>query len=135
MIVYEVVRSCSISYTVNGEDNGFALYPGDFIFIEPDACWIKKESRFSFEPTYLKQSKLLKIYHNKLVSFGDKPEDSKYEWTWIEDINLVHPVINKKIVVEFFDKMNPFTGSPPCKNVTFQWDREEKLNKLLAIKK
>jgi len=80
MIVYEVVRSCSISYTVNGEDNGFALYPGDFIFIEPDACWIKKESRFNFEPVYIKQSKLLKIYHNKLVLFGDKPEDTKHEW-------------------------------------------------------
>lgn len=131
MIIYEVVKTCSISYTENGEDNGFALYPGDFFFIETDSCWVRKESRFHSEPVYSKQSKLVKIYHNKLVSFGDKPEDTVHEWTWIENINLINPVINNKIGVEFFDKINPFTGTPPCKNVTFQWNREEKLSQII----
>ena len=136
MIVYEVIKDCSISYTREGEDHGgFVLYKGDFFFIDPDFCWIKKESRFSHESPYSKQSLLVKIYHNKLICFGDKPEDTKHEWTWIENINLVHPVINNKIEFPFFDKVNPITGTPPCKNVTFQWEREEKLNKLLIIKK
>ena len=136
MIVYEVIKDCSISYTREGEDHGgFVLYKGDFFFIEPDSCWVKKESRLNHEPVYSKQSLLVKIYHNKLVWFGDKSEDTKHEWTWIENINLVHPVINNKIEFPFFDKMNPFTGTPPCKNVTFRWEREEKLNKLLIIKK
>ena len=136
MQVYEVIKDCSISYTREGEDHGgFVLYKGDFFFIEPDFCWVKKESRFNHESPYSKKTLLVKIYHNKLVCFGDKPEDSKHEWTWIENINLVHPVINNKIEFPFFDKMNPFTGTPPCKNVTSQWEREEKLNKLLTNKK
>lgn len=136
MQVYEVIKDCSISYTREGEDHGgFVLYKGDFFFIEPDFCWVKKESRFNHESPYSKKSLLVKIYHNKLVWFGDKVEDRKYEWTWIENINLVHPVINNKIEFPFFDKINPFTGTPPCKNVTSQWEREEKLNKLLTNKK
>ena len=131
MKVYEIIKDCSISYTSNGEYDGFVLYKGDFIFIEPSFCWVRE----TFTASYTKESVLVKIYHNKLIHFSDNPEDTKYEWTWIENINLIHPVINKKIEVEFFDKMNPFTGSPPCKDVTFQWDREEKLNKLLEIEK
>lgn len=131
MIVYEVIKDCSISYTEKGEDTGFVLYKGDLFFIEPDSCWVKREGTLVAPDSYSKQSRLIKIYHNKLVWFGDKPEDTKYEWTWVENINLVHPVINNKIELEFFDKINPFTGTPPCKNVTFQWEREEKLNNLL----
>jgi len=136
MKVYEVIKDCSISYTKDGEDHGgFVLYKGDFFFIEHDFCWVKKESRFAHESAYSKESLLVKIYHNKLVFFGDKPEDTKYEWTWIENINLVAPTINKTITSEYFDKINPYTGTPPCKDVTQQWKREEKLNKLLTIKK
>lgn len=130
MIVYEVIKDCSISYTTKGEDNGFALYKGDFFFIEPDFCWVKKESRFNHESPYSKKNMLVKIYYNKLVRFGDRPEDTKYEWTWINNINLIEPIINNNIFNDF-DKVNPFTGSPVCKNVTSQWQREEKLNNLL----
>lgn len=134
MIVYEVIKDCSISYTSKGEDHGgFVLYKGDFFFIEPDFCWVKKESRLNHESAHSKESLLVKIYHNKLVCFGDKPEDTKHEWTWIENINLVAPIINKNITSDYFDKINPFTGTPPCKDVTSQWEREEKLNKLLTI--
>lgn len=85
--------------------------------------------------TYSKKSLLVKIYHNKLVWFGDKPEDRKYEWTWIENINLVAPLINGDVEPKYFDKANPFNGRAFCKDVTFQWEREEKLNKLLSNKK
>jgi hypothetical protein len=132
MKVYEVIKDCSISYTIEGEDyGGFVLYKGDFFFIKHDFCWVKKESRFNHESPYSKKSLLVKIYHNKLVWFGDKAEDKKYEWTWIKNINLVDPLINKSIEPEYFDKINPFTGAPLCKDVTSQWEREEKLNKLL----
>ena len=34
MIVYEVIKDCSISYTREGEDHGgFVLYKGDFFFV------------------------------------------------------------------------------------------------------
>lgn len=130
MRVYEVIKDCSISYTTNGEDSGFALYKGDFFFIEPDFFWLKKENRLNHESPYSKKSMLVKIYHNKLVIFGDKPEDTKYEWTWINNINIIEPSINK-LIFKDFDKPNPFTGSPVCKDVTDQWKREEKLNNLL----
>jgi hypothetical protein len=135
MKVYEVIKDCSISYTGEGEDVGFVLYKGDFFFIEHDFCWVKKESRFNHESPYSKKSLLVKIYHNKLVWFGDKPEDRKYEWTWIENINLIDPLINGDVEPKYFDKANPFTGRPFCKDVTFQWSREEKLNELLTIEK
>ena len=132
MIVYEVIKDCSISYTSKGEDyGGFVLYKGDFFFIEPDFCWIKREGSLITPDSYSKESLLVKIYHNKLVCFGDKPEDTKHEWTWIENINLVGPIINKNITSDYFDKINSFTETPTCKDVTHQWKREEKLNKLL----
>jgi hypothetical protein len=132
MKVYEVIKDCSISYTIEGEDyGGFVLYKGDFFFIKHDFCWVKKESRFNHESPYSKKSLLVKIYHNKLVWFGDKAEDKKYEWTWIKNINLVDPLINKSIEPEYFDKINPFTGAPLCKDVTSQWEREEKLSIIL----
>lgn len=40
---------------------------------------------------------LVKIYHKKLVTFGDKPLD------------IINNIISKD-----FDKVNPFTGSPVC---------------------
>jgi hypothetical protein len=131
MKVYEVIKDCSISYTSGGEDHGGFVYKGDFFFIEHDFCWVKKESRFAHEPVYSSKSLLVKIYHNKLVCFGDKAEDKKYEWTWIKNINLVGPVINKNIEPEYFDKINPYAGTPLCKDVTSQWEREEKLSIIL----
>jgi len=136
MKVYEVIKDCSISYTNKGEEHGgFVLYKGDFFFIEPDFCWVKKQSKFTYELDYLKESMLVKIYHNKLIFFGDKREDTKYEWTWIENINIINPLINGKIHVDFFDKVSSIYGPPNCKDVTQQWKREEKLNKLLTNKK
>lgn len=138
MKVYEVLKDCSISYTKDGEDNGgFVLYKGDFFFIEKDFCWVKKESRFNHESAHSKESLLVKIYHNKLVSFGDTkfPIKPEYEWTWIENINLVAPTINKTIKSDYFDKIDPYTGITLCKDVTQQWERDEKLNTVLNIEK
>jgi len=135
MKVYEVIKDCFISYTKDGEDHdGFILYKGDFFFIEHDFCWVKKESRFSYEPAHSKESLLVKIYHNKLFIFGDRPEDIKYEWTWIENINFVAPTINRTITSEYFGKINPYTGEALCKDVTQQWEREEKLKEIISFK-
>ena len=132
MIVYQVIKDCSISYTKNGEDhNGFVLYKGDYFFIEPDAYWIKNDNRFGHEPTYIRKSLLVKIYHNKLLCFGDAPEDIRHEWTWIDNINLIDPKINGNISAETFDQINPFYGKPFCQDVTEQWERDSKLNKLI----
>jgi hypothetical protein len=138
MKVYEVLakgnNSCWISYTDRGEDHGgFVLYEGDLIFIEHDFCWVKKESRLNYEPPYSKKDLLVKIYHNKLVSFGENSRDIKYEWTWIENINIVNPLINDKFEISDVIDPNPFTGRPLLKDVTLQWERENKLNKIINI--
>jgi hypothetical protein len=150
MKVYEVIKDCTISYTSEGEDHGgFVLYKGDLFFIKPDFCWVKKESRLNHESPYSKKSLLVKIYHNKLVWFGDKVEDKKYEWTWIENINIIDPIIEMEVIggasgisnygwEKDFDKLtfwNTTTGQPVLKDVTSQWEREEKLNELLNIEK
>lgn len=133
MIAYEVLRDCSISYTDRGEDHGgFVLYKGDYIFIEPDFSWVKKESRLNHESAYTKKSLLKSIYHNKLVSFGDNPEDTKYEWTWIKNINIIDPRINQFDIL-MCDKPYAIYGSPFIKDVTQQWEREIKLNEIISI--
>ena len=129
MIAYEVLRDCSISYTDRGEDHGgFVLYKGDYLFIEPDFAWVK-DVNTSVRPTYNKKSLLKSIYHNKLVFFGDKIEDIKYEWTWIKNINLIDPKI-RQFDVSICDKDGLF-GSPFIKDVTQQWEREFKLNEII----
>lgn len=144
MIVYEVLRDCSISYTDRGEDHGgFVLYKGDYFFIEPDFAWIKKESISIYGTTYYNKKSLLKsIYHNKLVSFNDKTKDIKYEWTWIRDINIIDPIIRMELIngtsgfEKDFDKLvywNTTTGQPVLKDVTQQWEREIKINEIINI--
>jgi len=144
MIVYEVLRDCSISYTDRGEDHGgFVLYKGDYFFIEPDFAWVKKEGMSIYGTTYYNKKSLLKsIYHNKLVHFGDKPEDKKYEWTCIENINIIDPIIRMELIngtsgfEKDFDKLtswNTNTGQPVLKDVTQQWEREIKLNEIINI--
>lgn len=129
MIVYEVLDTCSISYTNGGEDHGgFVLYKGDFFFIEPDFAWVKYEFR---SDDYIKCDLLVKIYHNKLLCFGDRPEDSVYEWTWINNINLFDPKIKKHRVYES-SIASPWLGAPTIKDVTKQWERENKLNLIIA---
>ncbi len=144
MIVYEVLKDCSISYTDRGEDHGgFVLYKGDYFFIEPDFAWVKKEGMSIYGTTYYNKKSLLKsIYHNKLVHFGDKPEDKKYEWTCIENINIIDPIIRMELIngtsgfEKDFDKLtswNTNTGQPVLKDVTQQWEREIKLNEIINI--
>lgn len=129
--VYEVIRDCSITYTSDGMvDKQFVIYKGDFFFIDKDCCWVKNEgNRFNGDPLFFKKSKLLKIYYNRFVGFDDDGQN-KYEWTWENDINIIDPVINDNIHVEDFDKISPLYGQPYCKDVTLQWEREEKLNKI-----
>jgi hypothetical protein len=120
MKVYEVLeKSISISYV----DNGFVLYKGDFIFIKPDFCWIRNpEKKELFCKPYLKKDLLVKIYYRKFVKFVDKGDDI-YEWTWIDNINIVDPLINDKII--------DIEDNTYLKDVTLQWVRENKLNFLL----
>jgi hypothetical protein len=136
MIAYEVLRDCSISYTETGSDKGFVLYKGDYFFIEPDFAWVKKESRLKHESPYTKRDLLKSIYHNKLVWFGDNPEDTKYEWTWIKNINIIDPKIENSFAqfnISNCDKVNSLFGAPFIKDVTQQWEREIKLNEIISI--
>lgn len=136
MRAFEVLRECTISYTDNGEDSNFALYVGDFFFIEEFNFWIKKDQSFG-SSRYSKENFMLsKIYHKKLVSFSDNNTPIR-EWTFVNDINLIAPLISiggfniKEL--EDFDKSSAWYGKPVCKDVTLQWSRENKINEIINI--
>jgi hypothetical protein len=125
MQVYQIIKNCSITYIdENGVDVGFALYEGDYIFIEQNSYWVSSNYQ---NYIYIKQSVLVKIYYNKMINFkGD------YEWTWIDNINIIDPRLNVKskdisnayIIIDIF-------YNDLCKNVTVQWERNEKLKQLV----
>jgi len=122
MIVYQVIKDCSISFIRDGRDVGFALYVGDYFFIQPDACWVKRDI---YDGEHVQVDLLLKIYHNKMVDL----EGTK-EWTWINDINLTDPKISRRSIKEV-TLVNPIWGPPICKDVTLQWERDKKLSQVI----
>ena len=120
MRVYEVIKTCTVSYREFDNSNvcssnDFVLYTGDFIFID-NAGWILSENKRYYRPI----DKLVSIYHNKLINFeGDK------EWTWIKDIDVIDPLINKVFDVEYAaEKCNML------RDVTISWERNLKLEKI-----
>lgn len=127
--VYEALKNCTVSFRENDNTaNDFILYEGDFIFIQKNIGWDRIQTGTSRWDKYRSVSMLTKIYHKKLVYFGDKPGDEKYEWTWI-DANILSPLINQVISIDDYDEFLTNT----LKDVTIQWERENKLN-LLDIK-
>lgn len=124
MNVYQVIKpSCSISYSNNGgNDIGIALYEGDYVFVKHDSFWSKRASYLKFE----KVDVLLKIYYNKMIDL-----DGNKEWTWIDNINLISPKINKEFSIRDVTSLTSIWGSPILKDVTVQWEREQKLNQIL----
>jgi hypothetical protein len=124
MRVYQVIKDCSISFIRNGRDVGFALYVGDYFFIQPDACWIK----CGIYDEHVQVDLLLKIYHNKMDLKGTK------EWTWINDLNLTDPKIKQishSRSIKEATLVNPIWGPPICKDVTIQWERDKKLSQVI----
>jgi hypothetical protein len=132
MKAYEVINGCSISYTKEGENKGFVLNPGDVFFIEPNSVWvIHNPDDYIGDLIYIKKHLLTKIYYKKFLTFGyNKPEDTIWEWTWIENINLVEPRLNGHLS-DYFDQKTLMKGTPYCKDVTQLWEREEKLKNIL----
>lgn len=122
MKVYQVIKDCSISFIKNGRDIGFVLYVGDYFFIQPDACWVKRDI---YEDDHVQVDLLLKIYHNKMINL-----DGTKEWTWVDDINITDPKINRKPIKEVA-VVNPIWGPPICKDVTLQWERDQKLSQVI----
>lgn len=132
MKAYEVINSCSISYTQDGEDKGFVLNPGDVFFIEPNCVWVMDHyDKYDSRHTYIKKHLLTKIHYKKFISFGETPRDEVWQWTWIENINLVQPVLNNH-VHDNFDQKSLLKGTPFCIDVTQKWKREEKLKNILG---
>lgn len=125
MKVYEAIETCTVSYReydkvdTNGNNytvclaNDFVLYPGDIIFIE-SAGWMLIDNVIS---SYREVNKLTKIYHNKLVDVIT----GKHEWTWINDLNVINPKI---------DRIHNIKNNLKLKDVTLAWDRDGKLENL-----
>jgi len=130
MKVYEVIKDCTISYReadkidIHGltPSNDFVLFKGDFIFIDVAGCPLTENGKF-----YKPVNRLCKIYYYKMVDTftGQK------EWTWIENLDVIEPKINKRFDPEFASLV---TSSPVdnlrLKDVTVIWDRERKLNEI-----
>ena len=138
MKVYESITACTVSYrkVYDGYNDGafdatdFVLYPGDVIFIEPGG-YLSNHSPSDNKRYYRSINKLTKIYHNKLVDVIS----GRHEWTWINDINILDPKIDKKFDPEQLcyttsSGLN-LPDSSRLKDVTLEWVREEKLKELL----
>lgn len=125
MKVYEAIETCTISYReydkvyVDGSclANDFVLYPGDTIFID-SAGWMLRDNVIS---SYIEFDKLTKIYHNKLVDVVT----GKHEWTWINDLDVINPKIDK--IHNIKDNLNL---NSRLKDVTLAWERNGKLEEL-----
>ena len=121
MKVYESIKNCTVSYREYDKvdivgtcpSNDFVLYPGDIIFIE-SAGWTLTENSLY----YREVNKLTKIYHNKLVDISN----GRKEWTWIDNLNVINPKIDKIIDIE--------NATHLIKDVTKVWMREMKLKEL-----
>jgi hypothetical protein len=126
MRVYEALKNCTVSFRENDNTaNDFVLYEGDFIFIQENIGWGRIQTGATRWDKYGSVSMLTKIYHKKLIYFGDASGDEIYEWTWI-DVNIISPAINKEISIDDYDEYL----TEILKDVTIQWNRENKLNLL-----
>lgn len=132
MKVYEAIIDCTISYRDKSNTaNDFVLYVGDLIFIEP-AGWNRDGSRTSWSSSpisYVLVDKLSKIYHNKWTIDGSKVIK---EWTWINDINVIDPLIDTTSSISDALVYKSVSGSinPKLKDVTTAWSRDEIITNL-----
>lgn len=129
MKVYEVIKSCVISYRdKDNRANEFCLNEGDFFFVKENIGWSRVQTGTYSYDKYESCDLLVKIYYQNLnmkkaIIDGIK----EYTWTW-EDINILDPVINKKFAVKHYQEFCPDL----IKDVTMVWDRDEKLSNLLG---
>lgn len=119
MIVYQALRDFSISFKSNDNERPFAIHVDDYIFIE-DGFWMSNTLHVFNQSNYEKSLVLKHIYYKKTLWL--KPEEVKYEWEWIKNINIVNPTI---------DGMNFSYSLGKLKDVTKQWERQNKLRKLV----
>lgn len=128
MKVFKALETCTISWRdPNGRANDFVLYSGDFFFIEENVGWVRKNDKIQnsmggWDSEYGTFDMLVKIYHNKMIDI-----DGNREWTWLHNLNLINPLINKNIQIGHWEKLCPDI----LEDVSIPWNRDEKLNKLL----
>jgi hypothetical protein len=122
MIVYEVIKSCSISFKKESNEREFGLNTGDLIFLLDEEFWLlnDKNSSMPWEEKYLSNIILKDIYYKKLIDFN-----GKYEWTWIKNINIINPRING---LSFIRKLHI---DKHFRDVSVEWNRDKKINNLL----
>lgn len=118
MQVYQVIKSCSITFIENEQNVGFALFEGDYFFIDESSHWVQ----YKYTTNYRKESVLVKIYYNKMINI-----DGDYKWTWVDNINILNPLLVYKYDII---STNEFDNNEVCKNVTIQWERNEKLKQI-----
>ncbi len=53
--------------------------------------------------------------------------DGDYKWTWVDNINIINPLLVYKYDII---STNEFDNNEVCKNVTIQWERNEKLKQI-----
>jgi hypothetical protein len=126
MIVYEVIKSCSVSFrdSRDNKSNDFGLNIGDYIFLSDETHWVigNDENYSWYEPrkSYIAVSMLKHIYYKKIINF-----DGEYEWTWIKNINIIDPRLNYKNLIR------TDYGKIYLNDVSIEWNRDEKINNLL----
>jgi hypothetical protein len=124
MKVFKSVKTCTISYRDdNGRSTDFVLYPDDLFFIKENVGYVRIQTGSYSWDKYEPFDMLDKIYHNKMIDI-----DGNKEWTWLENLNLVSPIVDGKFNIRDWEEF--------CKDtlvdVSLSWNRDKKLKEILV---
>ena len=134
MKVFKAIKECTISYRdTDNRATDFCLNPGDFFFIKENAGWDRIQTGDSTWGDYRKFDMLTKIYYNELnIEKAMKENIMEYNFTWINDIDVIDPAINRKYGVSSWDEWEKeYSCKGLLEDVSLSWNRGEKLSKIL----
>jgi len=132
MIVYQIIKECSVSYRDNTRGTSISLHEGDFIFLS-GPIFSKKDGEWYdptpvYEPLYLLTDIYYKMHHFKKVN-DEVVLD--FTWTWEKEQNIINPIINR-IHPIISEKNGEIVFSEEfLKDVSLEWNRDKKINDLI----
>jgi hypothetical protein len=132
MIVYQIIKECSVSYRDNTRGTSICLHEGDFIFLS-GPIFSKKDGEWYdpkpvYEPLYLLTDIYYKRHHFKKVN-DEVVVD--FTWTWENEQNIINPVINRTQSVIFEINGELEFAEEFLKDVSINWNRDKMLEDLL----
>ena len=115
--IFKVIQDCTISWRDDRYNrvNDFILYTGSIFFIKQDVGWERGQDN-----KYYSFDMLDSIYYNKMIDIN-----GNMEWTWIKDINIINPLIDRVINIRDYE-------SSKLEDITTYYNRENSITDLLT---